>query len=76
MAVMIDMNAKTIERINGIPTSDGHSVFIEKYKNLVVFAVYSDKESGFYTYNPTSGEVSNGPVISTVGNPIYMYSFE
>jgi len=76
MAVLIDMKAKTAKKIDGIPLSDGHSIFIEKYKDLVVFGVYGDKEAGFFTYNPSSSEVSNGPVIATTGNPIFMYSFE
>lgn len=76
MAVLIDMKAKTIKKINGIPLSDGHSIFIDTYNSQVVFAVYGDKEAGFFTYNPSNGEVSNGPVITTTGNPVFMYSFE
>lgn len=76
MAVLIDMKTKTIKKIEGIPLSDGHSIFIETYKDLVVFGVYGDKEAGFFTYNPVTEEVSSGPVVSTAGNPIFMYSFE
>lgn len=76
MAVLADMNAKTVQRIDGIPLSDGHSIFIETHDNLVVFGVYGDTQAGFFTYNPTTGEVSDGPVIATTGNPVYMYWFE
>lgn len=76
MAVLIDMNAKTVKQIDGIPLSDGHSVFIGTYNNQVVFSVYGDAQSGFFTYNPSNGEVSEEPVVATTGNPIYMYSFE
>ncbi len=76
MAVIADMKAKTVKQIQGIPMSDGHSIFIETYKNQVVFGVYGDTQAGFFTYNASSGEVSSGPVIATTGNPVYMYSFE
>jgi len=76
MAVLIDMKAKTIKKIEGIPLSDGHSVFIDTYKEYVVFAVYGDNSAGFYTYNPDTEEASDGPVISTSGNPIFMHTFE
>ncbi len=76
MAVLIDMKAKTIKKIDGIPLSDGHSVFIETYEDLVVFAAYGESEAGFFTYDPANGEVSDGPVISTAGNPIFMHPFE
>lgn len=76
MAVLIDLKAKTVKRIEGIPLSDGHSVFIDIYKESVVFAVYGDKNAGFYTYNPITEEVSDGPIISTSGNPIFMHAFE
>lgn len=76
MAVFIDMKAKTIKKIEGIPLSDGHSVFIDTYNESVVFAVYGDNSAGFYTYNPNTEEVSDGPVISTSGNPIFMHAFE
>lgn len=76
MAVLIDMNAKTVKQIDGIPLSDGHSVFIGTHNNQVVFSVYGDTQSGFFIYNPSNGEVSDEPIVSTTGNPIYMYSFE
>jgi hypothetical protein len=76
MAVVIDMQAKTVKQIDGIPLSDGHSVFIGTHNNLIVFSVYGDSQSGFFTYNPATGAVSEEPVVSTTGNPIYMYSFE
>lgn len=76
MAVLMDMKAKTIKRIEGIPLSDGHSVFIDIYKEKVVFAAYGDKNAGFYTYDPKTESVSDGTVVSTSGNPIFMHAFE
>jgi len=76
IAAVLDLNAKTIKNIDGIPMTDGHSIFIDTYKNLVVFGAYGEKEAGFFTYNPATGEVSDGAVVSTVGNPVFMHSFE
>jgi hypothetical protein len=76
IAAVLDLNAKTIKKIDGIPMTDGHSIFIDTYKNLVVFGAYGEKEAGFFTYNPSTGEVSNGAVVTTVGNPVFMHSFE
>ncbi len=76
MAVLMDMKAKTIKKIEGIPLSDGHSVFIDTYKEKIVFAAYGDKNAGFFTYDPKTDEVSDGPVVSTSGNPIFMHAFE
>ncbi|MFV0420575.1 MAG: hypothetical protein ACK5KT_17860 [Dysgonomonas sp.] len=76
MAVLIDMKAKTIKKIDGIPFSDGHSIFIDTYKNQIVLGSYGDKQAGFFSYNPSTGVVSDGPVVSTSGNPIFMHAFE
>ena len=73
MAVLADMNAKTVQRIDGIPLSEGHSIFIETYGNQVVFVLYGDPQAGFLTSNPSTGEVGDGPVYATTGNPVYMY---
>ena len=51
-------------------------MFIDTYKDKVVFAVYGDKNAGFYTYDPSTGAVSDGPVITTSGNPMFLHSFE
>lgn len=74
MAVLIDLNARTIKKIEGIPLTDGHSVFIDSYNNLIVLSVYGEQQSGFFTYNPANEEVEF--VLSTAGNPAFFHSFE
>lgn len=76
MAVLMDLKTRTIKKIDGIPLSDGHSVFIDTYKDNVIFAAYGDKSAGFFSYNPSTGVVSDSPVVSTSGNPIFMHAFE
>lgn len=75
MPVLIDMKAKTVKKIDGIPISDGFAIFIDNYKDKVVFSAYGETQAGFFTYDPSTGEVE-GPVVSTIGAPTFMYSFE
>lgn len=73
MAVMIDLRAKTVTRIVGIPMTDGHSTAIETYGNTVLFGAFGEKQSGLFTYNPTTGKA--GLALSTVGNLAFMHLF-
>lgn len=74
MAVRIDLNAKTIKKIEGIPLTDGHSISINKFNDLVAFGAYGKSEVGFFTYDPTSGEVKH--TLTTEGNPNFLHVFE
>lgn len=73
MAVIIDLNTKTIKKIEGIPYTDGHSVAIEYHNDEVLFAAYGVDASGVFAYNPTTGKVRQA--LSTSGNIAYMYFF-
>lgn len=57
MAVIIDLNAKTIKRIEGIPETDGYSSSIEQDNGEVYFSVYGVAKSGIFAYNPTTEAV-------------------
>ncbi len=74
IAVLMDLNTKTIKRIEGVPVTDGHSVCLDEYKDLVVLGAYGKNKAGFFTYNPTTEEVEY--VLSTVGNPASFHYFE
>ncbi|MDR1585179.1 MAG: hypothetical protein LBS07_03255 [Prevotellaceae bacterium] len=76
IAALIDLKTKTIKKIDGIPATDGFSIFIDTYKDLAVFANYGDEQAGFFTYDPATGAVSDGPVVTTTGNPTFIYFFE
>lgn len=74
MAVMIDLKAKTVKKVEGIPLTDGHSIFIESYKNQIVWGAYGEHKVGFFT---TQLDGSNAKlVLGTIGNPTFMHSFE
>ena len=74
MAVIIDLSAKTIKKIDGIPFSDGHSIAIGKLENKAVFAAFGTDKAGLFTFDPTTGAVQQ--VLSTVGNPAYFHAFK
>lgn len=74
MAVEIDLNAKTIEKIEGLPLTDGYSVLIEMYRGEAIFASFGDEISGAFSYNPQTKEVKH--VLTTEGNLYFMHFFE
>lgn len=74
MAVMIDLKTKTIEKIDGIPYTDGHSVAIEYHNGEVLFAAYGVNVSGVFAYNPTTKKVRQ--TLSSGGNVAFMHFFK
>ena len=73
MAVLIDLSAKTISQINGIPLTDGHSIFITKHKGNILFGAFGTDKIGLFAYNPTTGAVEQ--VLTTTGNPAFFHAF-
>ncbi|MBR6369593.1 MAG: hypothetical protein IKS24_00780 [Bacteroidaceae bacterium] len=73
IATVIDLNAKTITRIDGIPNTDGHSVCIVKHDNLFYLTAYGVNQSGVFSYNPATGAVEQ--VISCNSDISYLYIF-
>lgn len=74
MAVMIDLKAGSIGKIDGIPYTDGHSVAIEYRNGEVLFAAYGVDAAGVFAYNPATGKVRKA--ISSAGNIAFMHFFE
>ena len=73
MAVLIDLKAKTIKRIDGVPMTDGHSTAIETQGNMVLFGAFGEKQAGLFTYNPATGKAALS--LSTVGNLAFLHLF-
>lgn len=57
MAVLIDLKARTIKQIAGIPLTDGHSVAIEMHGDEVIFSAFGKDNSGLFAFNPKTMEV-------------------
>lgn len=57
MATVIDLNSKTISKIDGIPYTDGHSCSIEEYQGKFYLTAYGVDKSGIFSYDPANGAV-------------------
>ena len=73
IAVLIDLNAKTIKKIDGIPYTDSHSVFIGRNNNEVIFGVSGKEKRGLFSYNPATG--ISKQVLNTEGGADFFYAF-
>ncbi|PIF06306.1 MAG: hypothetical protein CSA36_02120 [Draconibacterium sp.] len=74
MAVLIDLEEKTIKKIEGLPLTDGHSVLLEEHNGKVILGIYGKDKAGFFTYDPATEEVTHDA--TTVGNPTFVHFFE
>lgn len=75
IAVEIDIYAKTIKKLP-VPKSCGYAVNVAPYNDLFLFAVWGEKDSGFYTYDPKTGKVSDEAVIKMPGFAFWCYQFK
>lgn len=73
IAVLINLNAKTIKKIDGIPYTDSHSVFIGKNNNEVIFGVSGTDKRGLFSYNPTTNTTQQ--LLKTDGGADFFYAF-
>lgn len=67
----IDIWAKTVRKLP-IPNTCSYATHITKYKDQLLFSVFGEKGSGYYTYNPQTGKASEKPVITTSGYPFWI----
>lgn len=74
MAVIIDLDKRTIRRIDGVPCSDGHSVAIEVHDGEVLFSSFGVDKAGVFAYNPATGAVRQA--LDLNGNITYIHFFE
>lgn len=69
LPVLIDLKAKTVKAVKGIPRSNGYAASVGAYNEFIVFGIASETANGFYTYNTRTGESSADAVIKTTGYP-------
>lgn len=74
MAVSIDLDKRTVKKIEGVPYSDGHSVAIEYHDGVVYFSSFGVDKAGIFAYDPATGTVTQP--ISLNGNVNYIHFFE
>ena len=73
MAVLINLNNKSISQIRGVPLTDGHSILITKLKDRVLFGAFGTDKRGLFSFNPATETVEQ--VLSTTGNPAFFHEF-
>lgn len=70
---VIDLEQRTIQQIEGIPVSNPHAVALGRYNDQIMIGSAGKERSGFYSYDPKTGAVSDGPVFEVEGNPVSFY---
>ena len=74
--VKIDIWNKTIEKLD-LPMTDSNGSFaITRYKDFIVFGMTCNNGTGYYTYNTKTGECSQTPVVTALGVPSSLVTFE
>jgi hypothetical protein len=73
--VEVDLKAKTIKSL-GFPRSNAFGVAVSLYEDMVVFGMATENATGFYTYNPTTGQANSTAVVTVEGYPYYFIAFE
>ncbi|ACF13465.1 conserved hypothetical lipoprotein [Chloroherpeton thalassium ATCC 35110] len=71
----LDLSQKTAEKIDLPLTAGWAAKCVSKTDDLIVFGLSTDDGQGLYTYDPTTGESSSSPVVSTQGIPTSVMYF-
>lgn len=75
ISVEIDIYAKTVKKLP-IPNTCAYATHVSTYDDLLLFSVWGEQDSGFYTFDPTKGERSEETVIKMPGFPFWCYQFK
>ena len=73
---VIDLEQRTIQQIEGIPVSNPHACALGWYNDQIMIGSAGKERSGFYSYDPKTGAVSDGPVFEIEGNPVSFYQMK
>ena len=73
IAIEIDLNTKTIKKLN-LPRSNGYCS-VGLFGNKIIFGLSTDTEDGFFTYDLSTEEASTNAVIKTTGAPYLFRHF-
>lgn len=75
ISVEIDIYNKTVKKLP-IPNTCAYSTHISPYNDLLLFSVWGEKHSGFYTYDPKTEKASSEAVIKMPGFAFWCYQFK
>lgn len=71
----VDLYNKSITKLD-LPYCNGYSASLTKYKNHILWGLSTATGVGIYTYDLSTGEISDGPVVTTQGDPSTIEVFE
>lgn len=74
-AFRADLANKVITRLE-VPYSNGYAACVMPYENKVYFGMSTNTGVGIYSFDPAANIASQGPVVTTQGDPSILYSFE
>lgn len=73
-AVRIHLQSGQID-VLPLPRSNAIGSALATYQGLVVFGLSTMTGVGLYTYDPATGEASDDPAVTTVGDPTHLVTF-
>lgn len=73
--VVIDIYQKTVKKLP-LPRSCAYATHVSPYNDLLLFSVWGDQDTGFYSYDPKTGRTSDGALIKMAGFPFWAYQFK
>ena len=71
----VDLYNQSITKLD-LPFCNGYSASLTKYNDNILWGLSTETGVGIYTYDLNTGETSDGPVITTQGDPSVIEIFE
>ena len=75
VALEIDIYKKTVKKLP-IPHDCAYASHVTSYDDVMLFSVYGENASGFYSYAPKTGKASDSPVVVTKGYAFWCHQFK
>ncbi|BDD12120.1 hypothetical protein FUAX_45520 (plasmid) [Fulvitalea axinellae] len=71
----VDLYNKSITKLD-LPFCNGYSASLTRYKDQILWGLSTETGVGIYTYDLNTGTASDGPVVTTQGDPSVIEVFE
>lgn len=71
----VDIYNQTITKLD-LPYCNGYSASLTKYENNILWGLSTETGVGIYTYDLSTGTTSDGPVVTTQGDPSVIEIFD
>lgn len=74
-AFRADLSNRIITKLD-VPYSNGYAACVMPYENKVYYGMSTNTGVGIYSFDPAGNTVSNGPVVTTQGDPSILGHFD